>query len=152
MKSLILLSFILLLSQCRTDQGDTKYYEYSIKNKSNSKIDLIPYFNGQVNYNSKISIVQDGSIALKKEVDPPYNDGLLMSSFFVTPTSGILTHVEVVFDNSKRVIYQDCTESNQCFNQPRNIYNPIYNNELKVTYIITPEDYQNAISCGGNCY
>ncbi len=138
--------------QCGTDQEETKYFDYSIKNNSGSKIDLVPYFNGQANYSLKVSLAKDGIINLKKEVKPPYNDGLLMSSFFVTPSSGHVTHIEVVFDNKKRVIYQECMETNQCFNQPRNIFNPVYNDKEVETYTITSEDSQNATNCGGNCY
>jgi len=38
------------------------------------------------------------------------------------------------------------------FNQLRNIFNPIYNDEQIETYTITPEDYQIATDCNGICY
>ncbi|RTY65577.1 hypothetical protein EKL97_14235 [Flavobacterium sp. LS1P28] len=62
-----------------------------------------------------------------------------------------LTHIEITFNNTKKVIYQECTATNQCFNQARNIFNPMFRDERTEVYTITPEDYQNAQDCGGNC-
>ena len=153
MKTILLLSFAFLIMRCGTDQGENKNFDYTIKNESGMKIELVPYYNGQISYINKLILNQNEIINLKKEVSPPYNDGLLMSSFFInTPSSGNLTHVEVVFNNTKKIIYQECTETNPCFNQTRNIFNPIYNDEQIETYTITSEDFQNATDCNGNCY
>lgn len=152
MKSLLLLFTGLLMMRCGTDQGAPLYYDYKIENNSTAKVDLIPYFNGQPNYNLRISMANSVVMRLQKEVYPPYNDGLMMSNFFVTPESGVLTHVEIVFDNTKKVLYQECTETNECYSQPRNIFNPLYNGGEVKTYTITSADFQNAANCNGNCY
>ena len=154
MKIILITIVSFLMIRCGTDQGETKTYNYTIKNNSNLKVELVPYFNGIVNHNQKKILQKNEIIDLQKKVIAPYNDGINMTSFFTTnqPYLGSITHIEVVFDNSKKVIYQECTDTNQCFNQPRNIFNPIYNDNETEVYTITTEDYQNATDCNGNCY
>ncbi|MEN9913819.1 MAG: hypothetical protein RL528_553 [Bacteroidota bacterium] len=151
MKNLLFIFIILLLSRC-TEQGEDRYYNYTITNNSGVMVEMIPYFSGVKNLNYKITINNGGNINETYTDKPPYTGGLVMDAI---PFSGSfqnnLTHIEITFNNSKKIIYQGCTETNQCFNQPRNIFNPIFSLERTETYIITPEDYQNAIDCGGNC-
>ncbi len=153
MKSLSLLSFFILIISCGTDQGESKHYNYTIKNSSNQKVELVPYINGQVDYSAKVSIDINKDFNLQKDDFPPYQGGLVMYGIFLDPKKlGTLTQVEIVFNNNKKIIYDDCKQNGNCTSQPRNIFNPIYSDELNETYTITAEDYQNATSCGGNCY
>jgi hypothetical protein len=62
---------------------------------------------------------------------------------------GIITHLEITFDNSKKTVYLECTNS-ICSNV-KNVFHYENNDDLTEAYTITPEDYQNAIDCGGNC-
>jgi len=149
MKPLFFLSLLITLISCGTDQGEAKHYNYTIENKSNQKVDIIPFINGQVDYSAKVSIDINNSFNLQKDDYPPYQGGLVMYGIFLDPkTLGTLTQVEIVFNNNKKIIYNDCKQNGNCSSQPRNIFNPIYSNELNENYTITPEDYQNAIDCG----
>lgn len=141
------------MMQCGTDQGETKHYNYTIKNNSSHKVELVPYFNNQADYSAKVTISNNESFNLKKDDDPPYYGSLSMYNIFIKPTAlQNLTQVEIVFDNTKKVIYEDCRQNGGCESKPKNIFNPIYSDELIETYTITAEDYQNATDCGGNCY
>nr|WP_314490426.1 hypothetical protein [uncultured Chryseobacterium sp.] len=152
MKSLLLSIFGLLVIQCGTDQGESIEYTYNILNASGKNVKLIPYVNGNKEVENSITLQNNQTFTKKYVYTPPGAAGFTMTGLFNKTAIGSITHVEVVFDNSKKVIYQGCTESNQCFNQPRNIFNPIYNDEQVETYTITSEDNQNAVSCNGNCY
>ncbi|MBC7475127.1 MAG: hypothetical protein H7263_12605 [Candidatus Sericytochromatia bacterium] len=74
-----------------------------------------------------------------------------MTRLFNSNTVGLFTHLEFVFNNSKRMIYEECSVTSNCNFLPRNIFRPEFNNEQTEIYTITTEDYQNAVDCGGNC-
>lgn len=59
-----------------------------------------------------------------------------------------LMHLEIVFKNSKKVIYEGSSENFNCDSQPRNIVYGSFSNEQTEIYTITPEHYQNVIDCG----
>ncbi len=149
MKNLLFIFIILLLSRC-TEQGEVRNYNYTITNNSGVMVEMIPYFSGVKDGNYKV-IINNGEKFNKTYTDRPPYKGLLMFAIPFYGSKSNLTHIEITFNNSKKIIYQGCTETNQCFNQPRNIFNPIFSDEQTETYIITPEDYQNAVDCGGNC-
>lgn len=143
---------IVLFSRC-TEQGEDRKYNYTITNNSGVIIEMIPYYNGVKDIANKVILKNTDKINKIFTDTPPYGGGLLMQyiPFSDSSIQNNLTHVEITFNNSKKIIYQQCTESNQCFNQTRNIFNPIFSNERIKNYIITPEDLQNALDCGGNC-
>ncbi len=151
MKNLLFIFIVLLFSKC-TEQGEDRKYNYTVTNNSGAVIEMIPYFSGVKDMNNKV-IIKNGEKFNKTYTDrPPYKGGLVMDAVpFYGSNQNNLTHIEITFNNSKKIIYQGCTETNQCFNQSRNIFNPVFSDERTETYIITPEDYQNAVDCGGNC-
>jgi hypothetical protein len=151
MKNLLFIFIVLLFSRC-TEQGEDRKYNYTVTNNSGAVIEMIPYFSGVKDMNNKV-IIKNGEKFNKTYTDrPPYKGGLVMDAVpFYGSNQNNLTHIEITFNNSKKIIYQGCTETNQCFNQSRNIFNPVFSDERTETYIITPEDYQNAVDCGGNC-
>lgn len=59
-----------------------------------------------------------------------------------------LMHLEIVFKNSKKVIYEGYSEIFNCDSQPRNIVHGSFSNEQTEIYTITPEQYQNVIDYG----
>lgn len=146
---LILISFV--LCSC-PDNGSGIEFFYKIENKSPVVVELIPYYNGTINFENKILLGVDGEKVLHK-ISTDHLDGFTMPSFFLgaSPFPGALTHIEIVFNNSKKTLYEACSETNPC-SQPQNIFNPIYSDTPVETYTITQEDYQNATDCGGNCY
>jgi hypothetical protein len=144
---------IFLLSRC-TEQGEDREFNYTITNNSGVKIEMIPYFSGVKDVTNRV-ILNNADLINKTYTDrPPYSAVFRMYKIpFVDASTNLnnLTHIEITFNNLKKIIYQECTETNQCFNQPRNIFNPIFSDERTEVYTITPEDYQNAVDCGGNC-
>ena len=101
-------------------------------------------------------ILENNQSINKRETDrPPYGGRRLF--MHTTPFLYSLNHiysvseVEIVFDNKKKTIHRGCTQENQCV-IPRDLYNDIYSDEFTETYTITPEDYENATDCGGDCY
>jgi hypothetical protein len=133
--------------------GEIKKYNYTVINNSGVTVEVIPYYNDVKDLSNKVIIINSDKINFKYTSSPPSQGFLRMSEvpFSGLPTKFNLTGIEITFNNSKKIIYQECTGTNQCFNQPRNIFNPIFSDEQTETYIITPEDYQNAVDCGGNC-
>ncbi|WP_016990507.1 hypothetical protein [Flavobacterium sp. ACAM 123] len=151
MKNILFIFIVLLFSRC-TEQGEDRKYNYTITNNSGVIIEMIPYFSGKKDVKYKITINNDEKFNKVYTDQPPYTGGLVMDAIlFSGSNQNNLTHIEITFNNYKKIIYQGCTETNQCFNQPRNIFNPIFSDERTETYIISLEDYQNAIDCGGNC-
>jgi hypothetical protein len=149
MKNLLFIFMVLLFSRC-TEQGEDRKYNYTVTNNSGAVIEMIPYFTGVKDINYKVTI-NNGEKFNKTYTDRPPYKGLLMFAIPFYGSKSDLTHIEITFNNSKKIIYKGCTETNQCFNQSRNIFNPVFSDERTETYIITPEDYQNAVDCGGNC-
>ena len=143
---------IFLLCKC-TEQGEDREYDYTVANNSGVTIEIIPYYSGIKDITNKVIINNTDKINFKHTDRPPYGGSPRMSGvpFSGSPTKFNLTHIEITFNNSKKIIYQDCTETNQCSNQPRNIFNQIFSDEQTENYSITPEDYKNAVDCGGNC-
>lgn len=150
MKKLMIFVLFGLLS-CWPESSEEKHYDYSVVNNSGVTVEIIPYMDGNQKINNKV-ILQNNQIYNKKYTDHAPYGGFSMGSVFVLNTGSALTHLEFVFNNSKKVIYEGCSETFNCNSQPRNIFNGSFNGELTEVYTITPEDYQNAIDCGGNCY
>ena len=141
--------FILLFSKCGTDQGEPKKYNYSIINSSGTLIEIIPYSNG-IRYNDKKIILNNTQLINKIDIDyPPYNGGFRIV-FALFPNLSV-DKIDIIFNSTEKVSYEDCSPINNCNAQPRNVFNNEFHNESTEVYTITPEDYQNAIDCGGNC-
>jgi hypothetical protein len=150
MKKLIIIILLGLLG-CGPESNEEKKYDYSVVNNSGYIVEIIPYFNG-VKETSKKVIIQNGDIFNKKFTDyAPYSGGLSMTGIFKSNTIGNVTQLEFVFMNSKKIIYEECSVTSNCNFLPRNIFRPEFNDEETEVYTITPEDFQNAQDCGGNC-
>jgi hypothetical protein len=153
MKNYILLVLSILFYSC-TDQGEVKKYDYTIINNSGVTVELIPYDREyNINIQNKKTLLNGEKINQKLDVYPPYNGRLGMSSLIWDPY--LLTKVDIVFNNTKKVNYTVCNsafapEITNC-DEPRNIFREEYNQEYTEVYIITPEDYENAIPCDGDC-
>jgi hypothetical protein len=145
-KLFLIISVSLILCGC-PDNGDSIEYKYSIVNNSGKTIEIIPFFTNVKDISNKILITNGNRLEKKLISDPPYNSDLSMKK--IISSNGNLTGVEIAFNNEKKILYNICNDF--ICNNPRNIFDYINNNEQTETYIITPEDYQNAVDCGGNC-
>lgn len=151
MKNLLSLVVVSTILCSCPDMGESKYYDYTIENQSGKQITFIPYSDGNILLDKKV--ILDNNKTLKKTYkEISFNSGLSMVDVIFNENISNLSHIEIVFENQKKVIYQQCSISYNCYENPRNIFNPAYYDEEKETYTITPEDYQNATDCNGNCY
>lgn len=146
---IILISFI----GCVTEEGNTYYY--TIQNNSGVTVEIIPYSQqGDLLPNKKTVLLNGQSISKKDFSGTPGGGSPNIAA--AIPSDGYLTKVEFVFNNIKKKTYQRCGFSingvvGDC-NETRNIFREEYNNEETEIYTFTPDDYQNAIDCNGNCY
>lgn len=160
MKELLVIGCAFLVLQCGTDQRESIEYNYSIQNSSGKPVKMIPYVNGIKDIQNAINLAPGESLNKKYTYKAPGAAGYTMTEFFVSHTD----YVEFVYNNEKINIFS--TYSQQCttcptinssfpviYNEnPRNIFNVKYRDDQIETYTITPEDYQNATPCNGNCY
>jgi hypothetical protein len=151
MKKIFLISTFYILFGC-TEEGKTYYY--TITNNSGVTVEIIPYTQqGDLLLGKKITLLNGKSIN-KKEFNGTPGGGSPDIARAI-PSDEYLTKVEFVFNRTKRKVYARCgfTIDGVIANcdDTRNIFREEYNNEQTEIYIITPEDYQNAIDCGGNC-
>lgn len=145
-KLLLFFSFVFLLSCERKPP-----YHYVIKNESGVDIEFIPYENSQPLVTKKV-VLKNNSFIEKRLVPMAGSDVLLMNAVLFHHSIN-LTHIEIVFNNQKKVLYEDCYINHQnCFNNPRSIFYHEYNGKHNSVYTVTAEDYQNAVDCNGNCY
>jgi hypothetical protein len=79
MKNLLFIFIILLLSRC-TEQGEDRYYNYTITNNSGVMVEMIPYFNGVKDVNYKVIINNGDKINETYTDEPPYAGGLVMDA------------------------------------------------------------------------
>lgn len=128
--------------------GETRFYNYSIVNNSGAEVNIVPYISGVAAPDLKIVLPNGQSINKVRKDQPPYQGQLYMSSLVYPefPAGINYTQVEFTFNNSKRIIHKF-----EDRNQPRNIHNIEFNYDRTEIYVITPEDYANAVDCGGNC-
>jgi hypothetical protein len=160
MKKLLVLSVVLIATGCTifggTDQedGGAIYYNYKIVNDSGTDIEIIPYNkDGVKDYKNQIVLKNGQNInKLIKTKNNFGSDRLTMSQLLYT--NGFLTKIEVVFNNTRKSTFtDDCIYNNGVSTNcnSRNIFLLEYNDDKTEVYTITPEDYQNAVDCGGNC-
>lgn len=148
MKNLLSLVVVSTILCSCPDMGESKYYKYSIENKSGTHIEIIPYISNEKKIEQKKVIPNGGSLQKTLESPPPYTSALTMRHLITD--SYDLTGIEIIFDNNKKIIYEVCPNL-VCSNE-RNIFDIEYGNDEIEVYTITPEDYQNATDCNGNCY
>ncbi len=149
MKKLIIIILFGLLG-CGPESNEEKNYDYSVVNKSGVIVEIIPYMDGNKKNDNK-QVLQNNQIFNKKYTDYAPYSGFSMGTLFIANTCSALTHLEITFNNSRKVIYKTCSENFNCNSQSRSIFNLSFNDEQTEVYTITPEDYQNAQDCGGNC-
>ena len=155
MKKISLIIIIVFIILSCTDQGARKNYDYTITNNSGVTVEIIPYYEqGGIDLSKKIILQNGQSLNANKQVHPLESLPLTMAELISKSENIFLSKVVIVFDNIKKSIYSnDCTYNNgvslNC--DIRNIFLIQYNNEQTEVYTITPEDYQNAVDCGGNC-
>lgn len=138
---------IVLLVGC-IHRSDNPEYNYTIINNSGKDVSFIPYSYGVAKPENKVFLLNGKSL---NESNHDFH-GISMGTLLFGNTFNGLTHIEIVFSNEKKVKYEECSSTFNCNLQDRNILNSQYNGELTETYTITPEDYQNATPCNGNCY
>ncbi len=152
MKKYLIINVIFVFFGCGTEQGDDRTYNYTIVNNSGVTLEIIPYLDGLKDINYKVTLKPNEKINKNFTDRPPYEGKFSMYSFlFPRFYKSNLTSIEITFNNAKKMIHQGCTKGNQCLNIYRDIFNPIFSDERIETYVVTPEDYQSAIDCGGNC-
>jgi hypothetical protein len=151
MKKIFLISIFTILFGC-TEEGKTYYY--TITNNSGVTIEIIPYTQQGNLILSKKMILLNGQSINKKDFDGTPGGGT-PNIARVIPSDEYLTKVEFVFNNTKKSVFSRCgfTIDGIVANcdDTRNIFRPEYNDEQTEVYIITPDDYQNALDCGGIC-
>lgn len=74
-----------------------------------------------------------------------YNIGVLLFGSSVY-------ELDITFNNQKKSHYKSCSETHDCNADPRNIFSHLNNGVGTEVYTVTPDDYQNAGNCNGNCY
>lgn len=156
MKTLLLLTTMTVLVKCGTDSFvDPRTDNYTIDNKSGVTVTFIPYINDNIDLGRKVVLENNKSLNRKETFIEP-NGGLGMTDvlfdYKTNPYTGIITHVEVVFGNNKKVVYKACSPTYNCNSNPRSIFHSEFNSDVTETYVVTAEDYQNAVDCGGNCH
>lgn len=137
---------------CVNEEGKT--YNYTITNNSGVTVELIPYTQqGELILNKKL-VLSNGQSINKIDFDGTPGGGSPNIAKAI-PSDEYLTKVEFVFNSTKRKVYSRCGFTingivSNC-DDTRNIFREEYNNEQTEVYTITPEDYQSATDCGGNC-
>ena len=143
MKTIYFLTLFLFLS-CGTDQSSADTYTYTIKNESGVDIKIIGY----IPFDTFIINIKN-----KQQYTQVYEDGV--------PPRGY--HFRFLFGSSNgnyaadsiRIIYNNTKLKDFGIKNLSDIRNPLgpnhNNGELKATYTITKEDYENAEDGNGNC-
>ncbi|WP_039965515.1 hypothetical protein [Bergeyella zoohelcum] len=143
-KLLLFLSLVLLLS-C-----ERKSYHYIIKNESGVDIEFIPYVDNVPNVQRKVTLLNNDKID-KTFVTVHLNDVYRLTHAIFGKVG--LSHVEIVFNNQKKIIYKNCIGTIvTCNENPKNVFHDDFFEKYNITYTVTVEDYQNAVDCNGNCY
>jgi hypothetical protein len=91
----------------------------------------------------------------KKRVHPIGGDGpLSFKELLFTKAGFSFKKIDFIFNKTKKSSYSDdCLYANGVSSNcsGRNVFLLEYNDGFTEVYTITPEDYQNAQDCGGNC-
>lgn len=147
MKTFIYLVIIFVFSSC-TDLADGETYTYTVRNESGVSIKVLAYhiYTNEVLYTTTL---ENGNEIKKtiKDGSPPR--GYSFSVFFagLNGRSGITNSIKVIYNNTKFKVY-----NNDNLTDERNPLGPNHNGgRLEATYTLTPDDYENAEDCNGNC-
>jgi hypothetical protein len=146
---LISLPLCTILCSC-PETSEAVTLDYSIINQSGQKVEITVYVNDNRDETSKVTLLPGQKLQKEVRDEPPYG-GYSMWALFDTNKTGVKTDMEFVYNNHKKTVYHKCPDL-VCVNEPRNIFDYAYNNENTEVYTITPDDYANAVDCGGNCY
>ena len=154
MKKLIIFILMPICFWCCVNE-DSKNYNYSIINNSGVTVVIVPYgVDGVRDLSKKILLSNNEKISLKRNVTYPAPDFLDMAEVITRDKNITLIKIEFIFNLNKKTLYSSCkftsTGVEGC-TETRNIFRSEYNDEQTEVYTITPEDYQNAQDCGGNC-
>ncbi|MCU7617400.1 hypothetical protein NZ698_09335 [Chryseobacterium sp. PBS4-4] len=151
MKYLIIIFSLLIVSGCgNCDHCDDQpvIYDYTFLNNSGFTLEIVPFDNGLPNYSKKVTVPNNAKIQKQYKDGAPY-DGYNMGVLLFEAN---VYELDIVFNNQKKVHYKSCSDTNDCNADPRNIFNNLNNGVGTKIYTVTPDDYQNAGSCSGNCY
>ena len=148
MKTISAMVVATLLCSCGPDMGEVRRYDYSVVNNSGVSVEVIPYSDGIVRIDKKV-ILNNAQKINKIDIDyPPYGELRMIN---VLHPALRVNKIDIIFNSTKMITYEDCSPTNNCSEQLRNIFNGDFQNERTEVYIITAQDFQNAIDCGGNC-
>ena len=155
-KLLMLISAIIIISGC--EPGNIIDYDYTIVNDSGKTVILIPFLNGEKDLKNAITLNQGDKINKKYRYIPPGGAGYSMANLLNSD------YIAFIYNNEKINIFsvysEQCTTCPSISNSSiiikytennRNPFNSKFNDAQTEVYTITPEDYQNAQDCGGNC-
>ena len=147
MKTISAMVLATVFCSCGPDMGESKTYDSSVINNSGVLVEVIPYSDGIFRKDKKV-IINDAQKINK--VYTFHRGGLLRMIVVLFPDIRV-NKIDIIFNGTKKITYEDCSPTNNCTIQPRNIFNNEFENEPIEVYTITPEDFQNAVDCGGNC-
>ena len=147
MKTILAMIVAPLLCCCGPDMGGSETYNSSVINNSGVLVEVIPYSDGIFRKDKKV-IINDAQKINK--VYTFHRGGLLRMIVVLFPDIRV-NKIDIIFNGTKKITYEDCSPTNNCTIQPRNIFNNEFENERTEIYTITAEDFQNATDCGGNC-
>ncbi len=150
MKNILYICFTLLVSCVGTDQVPYQEFSNTISNNSGFVVEIIPYdSNGIKDLSKKIKLENGQSI--NKKIKAAWGGRAYLPSLIY---EGKLSKIDIVFNNTRKSTFtDDCIYNNGVSTNcnSRNIFLLEYNDDKTEVYTITPEDYQNAVDCGGNC-
>ena len=147
MRTMLFLTILCFLS-CGTDQGETNTYTYIVRNESGVDVKIVGY----VRFPNQI---EEYIITLNnnEERTQIYKDGLPPRGYHFRYLFGSTNgnfdanSVKIVYNNTKFKVY-----NNENLLEERNPLGPNHNEgALEATYTLTPDDYENAEDCNGNC-
>lgn len=142
---IILFLFILCFLACGTDQGEIKTYTYIVRNESGVPIKVLAYNSLSITPNE---IVYSTTLENGNEIKKTFQDGLPSRGYFFRNFFGNLNgrgnvtdSIKIIYNNLKYKSFnsKDCTGGN------RNPLNECLYRNTEETFILTPEDYANAI-------
>ena len=99
-KLLLLIPISIILCSC-PDMGESKYYDYTIENKSGKQITFIPYSDGNILLDKKV-ILDNNKTLNKSYKEVSFNSGLSMTDVIFNKSISNLSHIEIVFENQKK--------------------------------------------------
>lgn len=145
MKNLILLILSITLTGCwGTDQGEGKFYEYTIKNESGVNIAIEAYFQSFPNTPPKSIFLDNGD-----ELTQTYQDVLPPSPYdfghFFGEVDRRRDSIKVIYNNLKVDFL-----NGECDNERSPLNNCIYRSTKEI-FVFTEQDFENAQPCNNNC-